>query len=119
MPKILIVDDEKDIREGLRAYLQKHIQGEIEAASDGYAALEKLRSAAYDAVLLDISMPGLSGREVLKEVRALAPDAAVFVLTRWDSLDIAGEIEAAGAVYIPKPYAPKVVLARIVEKLKI
>jgi DNA-binding response OmpR family regulator len=118
MPKILIVDDEKDTRVTLTEYLANRIKCEIVEAADGYAALEKLKSNAVDLILLDITMPGISGTEVIKEAKVIAKDVSIIVLTKWDSTDVAKQTKELGADYIPKPFSLKVVRLKVEEKLK-
>jgi two-component system invasion response regulator UvrY len=80
--KILICDDHKIVREGLRQILQQ-LQGVnlISEASDGNEALNILKSDVFDVVLLDISLPDKSGLEVLKSVKAKWPEINVLILS--------------------------------------
>ncbi|NTV43179.1 MAG: response regulator transcription factor, partial [Syntrophobacteraceae bacterium] len=82
MIKILVADDHTIVREGL-----KQIVGEVgdmvvaDEAGNGQEALAKIREGDHDVVLLDISMPGRSGLEVLKDIRAERPKLPVLILS--------------------------------------
>jgi len=80
MDKILIVDDEVVVCDLLKNYLT--LKGyEVYTASDGYTAINKVKEVCPHLVLLDIVMPGISGIEVLKEIKKLNPKTGVIMLT--------------------------------------
>ena len=88
MAGILIVDDEQSIRDIL--YRTLNVYGyECAVASDGISALIKIRTQQPDLVLLDISMPGKSGMDVLKEIKSKYEDTAVIMVTAVAELDTA------------------------------
>jgi len=102
--RILIVDDEDGIRTSLRDFLVKRFECEIVEADDGEKALNFLRKDKFDLVFLDIKMPGISGTEVIKEKKKLDYKPAIWVITRFDSEEVAHEVIKQGAdEYIPKP----------------
>lgn len=77
---VLIVDDEPHIRTALRRILE--LEGyRVDTAADGQSALDLVKNEAPDLLLLDIMMPGISGREVCQEVRRIAPAAKVIYFT--------------------------------------
>ena len=117
-PKILIVDDEAETRKTLSDYLFSRIQCAILQASNGYEAIEQLKSQPIDLILLDITMPGISGTEVIQKAREIRKDAEIIVITKWDSTDVSKQVKESGADYIPKPFSLKVVRAKIEEKLQ-
>mgnify|MGYP001594803625 CR=1 FL=1 len=117
-PSILIVDDEEHVRKNLHEYLSHRIECIIIEAANGYEAIEQLKKCSIDLILLDITMPGISGTEVIKEAKALFKNIAIIVITKWDSAEISNQIKEAGAEYIPKPFSLKVVKTRVEEKLK-
>ncbi len=78
--RILIVDDEPEVREIFRSVLEEDGH-QVEEASTGEAALELLADGAYDLILLDVKLPGISGVEVLKEVRRRTPSPRVVMVT--------------------------------------
>ncbi len=118
IPKILIVDDEEHTRKVLNEYLSNRISCEIIEASNGYEAIEKLQKDTIDLILLDITMPGISGTEVIAKAKDIAKNAAIIVITKWDSAEVSSKIKESGADYIPKPFSLKVVRAKVEEKLK-
>ena len=82
--RMLIVDDEKDIRTVLKAFFE--IKGfEVSEATDGVEALEKINKESFDVVLTDLRMPGPDGLAVLKSVKPLWPETAVIILTGYPS----------------------------------
>lgn len=100
---ILVVDDEVGPRESLRMILKPFY--EVHMASNGQEALRLIKNKDIDLVTLDLSMPGLSGIEVLKEIRKLKPDTEVIVITGYGTLSNAQEAIRFGAGnFISKPY---------------
>ena len=94
MIRVFIADDQALVRQGLRALLE--VEPEIDIvgeASRGDEALEKLRALEVDVILLDVRMPGMSGIEVLRELR----NASVLMLTTFDDADAVLEAIRAGA----------------------
>ena len=79
-PRVLIVDDEKRIRDVCYTMLVN--EGfEVERAENGEAGLKKIEEMHFDIILLDLMMPGISGLEVLPQIRELHPDTVVIILT--------------------------------------
>jgi len=111
--RVLVVDDEENIRALVRQILER--EGfEVETASDGQSALEKATTAAYDLILLDVRIPQLDGMSVLREIRAVDPDAVVMIVTGYGSIEQALEAVRLGAYdYIPKPFKRDELLLRI------
>ena len=110
---ILIVDDESSIRLSLRTILTELGFTVVEAAR-GEEAVALVRTARFDVVLLDISMPGLGGIEVCREVRKKAPMLPIVMLTVQGSEDRKVEALDAGADdYITKPFQLRELIARI------
>jgi CheY-like chemotaxis protein len=100
---VLIVDDEAAIRFGVGEALRASGY-EVEAVADGGEALERLAARRFEAVLSDISMPGMSGVELLRRVRALDFDLPVILLTGDPRLETAIQAVDAGALrYLQKP----------------
>jgi two-component system response regulator MprA len=112
--KILVVDDERAVRESLRRALV--LQGyEVELASDGAAALERLAADGQpDAVVLDILMPGIDGLEVCRQIRRRGNSVPVLMLTARDAVgDRVEGLDAGADDYLVKPFALEELLARI------
>lgn len=110
--KILIVDDEAQIRRTLRAALVPHGY-EVADASSGEEALEALRDEKPDLVLLDLNMPGMGGLAACREIRERS-DVAIIVLTVRDTeRDKVQALDAGADDYITKPFGLPELLARI------
>jgi len=110
---ILVVDDEAAIRAALRPSLTE-LGFHVTEASRGEEALDLLRAAAFDAVLLDSNMPGIGGLETLRRIRALAPRLPVLMLTVRDAEDAKVEALDLGADdYITKPFGIRELIARV------
>jgi len=116
--RLLIVDDEKDTRDSLKEYLLPRIECEIEEAVNGYEAIELLEKQAFDLMLLDITMPGISGTEVIQKAKEIARDTAIIVITKVDGAHFSSQTKKLGADYIPKPFSLKIVRVKVEEKLK-
>ena len=102
MPKILVVDDEKSIRNTLRDILE-YEKYEVDDAANGPDAIEMLKDKEYDAVLLDIKMPQMDGLEVLEHIMA-GHDLPVVMISGHGTIDTAVEAIKKGAYdYIAKP----------------
>ncbi|MDX8338356.1 sigma-54 dependent transcriptional regulator [Draconibacterium sp. IB214405] len=103
MSKILVIDDERSIRNTLKDILE-YEKYEVDLAEDGTQGIEKIRSAEYDIVLCDIKMPGLDGIEVLERLVVLAPDTPVVMISGHGNIDTAVDSIKKGAFdYIEKP----------------
>ncbi|WP_346858760.1 sigma-54 dependent transcriptional regulator [uncultured Draconibacterium sp.] len=103
MSKILVIDDERSIRNTLKDILE-YEKYEVDLAEDGNKGLEKIKSAEYDVILCDIKMPGLDGIEVLERLVVLAPDTPVVMISGHGNIDTAVDSIKKGAFdYIEKP----------------
>lgn len=113
MPRLLIVEDELD----LRLLLQAHLESEghlVDAAPDGAAALTMHAAHPADLVLLDLSLPALDGLAVLKALRSRGDDVPVLVLTaRGSEADRITGLDGGADDYLAKPYSVLEVLARV------
>jgi len=111
--KVLIVDDESPIRRALRNTLTG-MGFTVDDASTGEAALELVRGAPYDAVLLDINMPGIGGIRACREIRKSLPLLGILMLTVRDSEeDKVAALDAGADDYITKPFHIRELAARI------
>ena len=108
---ILIVDDDHEIREGLRILLTGESYNIIEAAS-GVQALEKL-SCAVDLVILDVMMPGLSGLRVCEEIRKTSSVPILFLTAKAQESDKLIGLTAGGDDYLTKPFSYTELVARV------
>jgi two-component system invasion response regulator UvrY len=98
MIRILLVDDHPVVRHGIRQILTDGLHGvQIDEATDASGALAKIRAATWDIVVLDITLPGASGLDLLKEVRREQPALPVLVLSVHPASQFARRVLAAGA----------------------
>ncbi len=112
--RILVIDDEADIRESLEALLTLEGRFTVEMAVNGNDGLRKLETGHYDLVLLDLMMPDRSGMEVLEEVRQRDTETPIFMITAYGSLEVAVEALKRGANdYFPKPWDNEKLLIEI------
>ena len=113
-PKILIVDDENEVRESLRKFLTRNIECDLTEACNGRDALEVISKEVYDLILLDVKMPGISGIDVLKKMSNSHTDTDVLIITAYDSQQVAREALKHGAAdYIVKPSTIEVIFEKI------
>ena len=112
--KILVVDDERAVRDSLRRALE--LQGyDVALAADGAEALAQLESnGQVDAVLLDVLMPGIDGLEVCRRIRGSGSEVPVLMLTARDAVgDRVAGLDAGADDYVVKPFALEELLARV------
>ncbi len=110
---ILVVDDEPSIRQTLHVTLG-NIGFEVAEAGSGEEALESIRHRHYDAVLLDMNMPGMGGMAACKEIRIIEPGLPVLIVTVRDSQDDKVEALESGADdYVTKPFHMRELTARV------
>ncbi len=111
--KILLVDDEIDIREQLQAMLveQRYI---VDTAADGNEALDKIFEQSFDVILLDIMLPGIDGLEVLRHIREAGIRTPVLMLTARNGVDDKVEgLDLGADDYLAKPFSAAELLARV------
>ena len=101
--RLLVVDDDESLRWVTKVQLEQSGYA-VDAAPDGREALELLQQNGADLVITDLMMPGMSGLDLLKEIRSEYPDLAVIVVTAFGTVETAVEAMKAGAYdYITKP----------------
>src|SRR5262245_42850957 len=115
--RILVVDDDPQIRRVMRVTLTG--QGyEVDDAPGGDAALEKLRDARFDLVLLDMNMPGMNGLETCRGIRSQSDVAIIMLTVRDTEADKVEALDAGADDYVTKPYNAPELLARIRANLR-
>ncbi len=113
-PRILVIDDEADIRESLEALLTLEEKYSVELAGSATEGLRKMETGSYDLVLLDLMMPDKSGMEVLDEVRPRDPETPIFMITAYGSVEVAVQALKRGANdYFSKPWDNEKLLIEI------
>jgi len=115
--KILVVDDEPQIRRVMRTSLSAHGYF-IDDARSGDEALEKLRQERFDLVLLDMNMPGLSGFEACHEIRSWSEVPIIMLTVRNTEADKVAALDAGADDYVTKPFSMPELLARIRANLR-
>ena len=113
MSSVLVVDDEPGVRESLARALGLE-RYSVTEATDGSEALERIAERAWDAIVLDVSMPEPDGLEVCRRLRRMGDRTPVLMLTARDAVDdrVAG-LDAGADDYLVKPFALKELLARL------
>jgi two-component system response regulator MprA len=111
--RILVVDDDRSVRESLRRSLAFNGY-QVELASDGQSALDAVLAQRPDAMVLDVMMPRLDGLEVCRRMRAAGDELPILVLTARDAVsDRVAGLDAGADDYLPKPFALEELLARL------
>ncbi|CAL9658019.1 response regulator transcription factor [Streptomyces sp. G3] len=112
MPRVLIIEDDRAVRDGLLLALRR--QGhEVAAAATGEDGLEQLRTFRPEAVVLDLMLPGMSGLEVCRRIRAHDQLPIIMATARGDDTDIVVGLESGADDYVVKPVRGRVLDARI------
>ncbi len=110
--RILVVDDDPQIRRVMRVTLTG--QGyEVDDATSGETALEKIRGERFDLVLLDMNMPGIGGLATCREIRGQSEIAIIMLTVRDSETDKVEALDAGADDYVTKPYNLPELLARI------
>ena len=119
---ILVIDDDKYIRDACSQILNRNKYNVIEA-EDGYKGLELLKKQDFDIIILDLKMPGIDGMTVLKRIMNDYPGIVVIVITGFATVESAVEAMKIGANdFLPKPFSPdelRVIINRVAEKRKL
>ena len=108
-PHILVVDDHKSIREPLAEYLQKH-GFRVSTAASGSEMNRLLKCSAIDLMVLDILMPGESGLEICRRVRATRDIPIILLTAMIDDTDIIVGLEMGADDYVTKPFNPSLLI---------
>jgi two-component system response regulator MprA len=111
--RILVVDDDRAVRESLRRSLAFNGY-QVDLAVDGKSALEAVEQRRPDAMVLDVMMPRVDGLEVCRRMRAAGDELPILVLTARDAVsDRVAGLDAGADDYLPKPFALEELLARL------
>lgn len=112
MPHLLLIDDDVELCQMLTEYLT----GEgfaVTSVHDGVKALERLNAGGFDAVILDVMLPGMNGFDVLREFRQSAQTPVLMLTARGEDVDTVVGLELGADDYLPKPCNPRVLVARV------
>ena len=116
MARVLVVDDEPDIRTLVRIALERAGGLEVEAVASGAAAIEAIEAAVPEVVLLDVMMPGLDGLATLERIRDLPAGAGlpvVFLTARAQQHEVEGYRAAGARSVIVKPFEPRTLVDEV------
>ena len=120
--KVLIIDDERSIREGLAKTLRR-MGHEVTPAENGRQGLEEFERGNFDMVLLDLKMPGIDGMETLRLLKEADPEVIIVMITGYPSVETVLKAFRLGAYdYLPKPFTPqevRIITARAEERRRL
>ncbi len=110
--RVLVIDDDVELCELLRDYLAQ--EGfEVDAVHEGPAGADKARTGDYALVVLDVMLPGASGFDVLRTIRASSRVPVLMLTARGDDVDRIVGLEMGADDYLPKPFNPRELVARM------
>lgn len=110
--KVLIIDDDEELCDLVSEYLS--VEGfEVESMNDGEAGLDRARSGKYDLAILDVMMPKKNGFDVLRELRKTSQLPVLMLTARGDDMERIVGLEIGADDYLPKPFNPRELVARI------
>lgn len=112
MSRILIVEDDEDIAELERDYLEANGL-EADIASDGLSGLSKALSGSFDAMILDVMLPGMNGFDVCRKVREKSALPMLLVTARTEDIDQIRGLGLGADGYVVKPFSPSVLVAHV------
>lgn len=112
MTRVLLIDDDVRLYELLSSYLEQN-GFHVTCAADGPRGLAALAQSTFDAVLLDLSMPGMDGLDVCRRIREKSSIPIVMLTARGDEADRVVGLELGADDYVPKPFSPRELLARL------
>jgi two-component system phosphate regulon response regulator OmpR len=110
--RILIVDDDEKLRKLLKEYLEGY-EFQVLTLADGEAVLNTIRKESPELVILDVMLPKKDGLEVLKEIRAASKVPVIMLTAKGEEADRVVGLELGADDYLPKPFSPRELLARI------
>src|SRR5690349_3575668 len=112
MPSVLLIDDDAELTKLLEEYLQSE-QLQVDAAHDGPSGLDKAQNGQYAVVVLDVMLPGMSGLDVLKQLRQRSAVPVLMLTARGSELDRILGLEHGADDYLAKPFNPRELVARL------
>jgi CheY-like chemotaxis protein len=118
MAKVLVVDDDAEIRDGVRQLLENRGHSVVEAA-DGEAGIRQLADPEIDVVLIDLLMPTKEGLETIREIRSAHPNKKIVAMSGYGSKDLylPTAVRFGAEVFLTKPFTPGELLAAMARLL--
>ena len=110
--RVLLVDDDEKLRRLLKEYLEGY-EFHVFTLADGEAVLNSIRKESPEIVILDIMLPKKDGLEVLKEIRAVSRVPVIMLTAKGEEADRVVGLELGADDYLPKPFSPRELLARM------
>ena len=110
--RILVVDDDENLRRLIAAYLESEGY-EVKEAAEGHSALTSVEEEEPQLVVLDLMLPGITGLEVARRIRAKRKTPVLMLTARGSEDDVLQGFEAGADDYLVKPFSPKVLVARV------
>jgi len=112
MKKVLIIDDDADIVELQKLYFEKEGY-EVATCMQGDKAVATFSVTKPDIIILDLMLPGMDGNDICREIRKVSDVPIIMLTARTDTLDRVVGLELGADDYVPKPFEPKELLARV------
>ncbi|PRP97136.1 response regulator transcription factor [Enhygromyxa salina] len=110
--RILLIEDDQRLAERTAEYLRTH-KAEVEIVGEGSQGLERAGSGEHDIVLLDLMLPGIEGLDLCRKLRQRSKVPVIMLSARGDEIDRIVGLEVGADDYLPKPFSPRELLARI------
>jgi DNA-binding response OmpR family regulator len=110
--RILVVEDEADIREVLRRYLEREGFQVLEAG-DGYTALDLITEKEPDLIVMDLMLPGIDGLTLTRQLRQRSRVPVIMLTARGETIDRIRGLDSGADDYLPKPFSPRELVSRI------
>src|ERR1700694_1763927 len=110
--RLLIIDDDVELCGLLREFLQREGFA-VECTHDGLSGLEHAKQGSYDLIILDVMLPGIDGFEILKRLRAESRVPVLMLTARGQDVDRIVGLELGADDYLPKPFNPRELSARV------
>ena len=112
MNRVLVVDDDRTVSDVVARYLLREGY-QVEAVGDGVVALERASARPPDLVVLDLMLPGISGLEVGRRIREIAPIPVIMLTARGEEGDRVIGLEMGADDYVTKPFSPRELVLRV------
>jgi two-component system, OmpR family, response regulator len=112
MRRILLIDDDELLAAPLAAYFRR-FDFELDSATTPSVGLAKLRAQAFDATILDVMLPEIDGFELCRQIRRESDVPVIMLTARGDVMDRVVGLEIGADDYVPKPFEPRELLARV------